>query len=510
IKKRIEEIIHRIGEGLVDRRELVGMVLLSAVAGESIFMLGPPGVGKSMVARRVKFAFKEGSSFEYLMNRFSTPDEIFGPISISRLSKEDKYERLTENYLPGASVVFLDEIWKAGPSIQNALLTVINEKLYRNGEQEVKVKLQGLVGASNELPAKDEGLEALWDRFLVRYYVDRIMNEEHFYRMITSTPSDKVSIDPGMTISESEIEAWSKDIDKVTVPEEVLFVISTVRKLIEQHNEHLTAEGKEKEILYVSDRRWRKIIRLLRTSAFLNGHKKVDMMDCFIISFCIWSTPEQIDQVRRWVGQAICEYGLDHSYHISAVEDQINAFKQEALSGAQEEKLIQVEQPVLVDDQYYLLTEFSESHKYIRKKDFEKLKGKVTECPLYTSWGDSKYYHLARLSDCEVEVSFENGYQYFKLKSRQEQQLRTVPKRPSDEVFDKLNQLSEDILRYLNETASSIEKQRLRFRNHLDDHLFVSAENHHLIENGLNELLRRILHGKLNVEQIKGQYTYAV
>jgi MoxR-like ATPase len=87
---------------------------------------------------------KDGSSFEYLMNRFSTPDEIFGPVSISQLKDHDKYERIVKNYLPTATVVFLDEIWKAGPSIQNALLTVLNEKIYRNGEQEIQVPMKAL------------------------------------------------------------------------------------------------------------------------------------------------------------------------------------------------------------------------------------------------------------------------------------------------------------------------------------------------------------------------------
>ena len=210
VKEHISHLLKELSVGIYEKEHLLSLALLSCIAGESIFLLGPPGTAKSLIARRLKKAFDGGSAFEYLMSRFSTPDEIFGPVSISKLKNEDIYERRTDGFLPSATIVFLDEIWKAGSSIQNALLTAINEKVFLNGNKFIKLPMKGLIAASNELPAEDEGLEALWDRFLIRTVSNCISNEQTFYKMLLQKQTTHTDIPKSLCISDELYRIWQK------------------------------------------------------------------------------------------------------------------------------------------------------------------------------------------------------------------------------------------------------------------------------------------------------------
>ena len=318
--ERFKLLLREMNRGIYEKETEISLSLLAALAGESIILLGPPGVAKSMVARQLKNAFRDAHSFEYLMSRFSTPDEIFGPVSIQKLKTSDTYERTVDGYLPTADVVFLDEIWKAGPAIQNTLLTVINEKIFRNGNREMHLPLKLLVAASNELPAKGEGLEALWDRFVIRIESRPIKMEKNFRAMLLEVKSslevkseerrvknstdlfeDTISdeqIGADVSISPAEYAEWSQAIDKIGVKEEVLDAISRIRKALRAVN---VDEAAERRNIYVSDRRWKNIVRLLRTSAFMQDREEVDICDLLPIYHCLWQEPEERDAIRSIV-----------------------------------------------------------------------------------------------------------------------------------------------------------------------------------------------------------------
>lgn len=303
---QIKSLLKALSQGVYEKEHIIAMALLCAVAGESIFLLGPPGTAKSLVARRLKLAFKEGQSFEYLMSRFSTPDEIFGPVSISLLKNEDRYERVVDGFLPTATVVFLDEIWKASPSIQNALLTVLNEHIFQNGRDTICLPMKLLIAASNELPAEDEGLEALWDRFLVRMVSNGIQNEKTFYKMIRQQSFETPAVEEGSLITEEQYNIWQKEIDAIDIPDEICDIITLIRK---SFNEEIQKDEINKMNYYVSDRRWKKCVHLMQTSAFLNGRKSIDMTDIPILMHCLWNKaetiPTVIDVTERSLTEAI-------------------------------------------------------------------------------------------------------------------------------------------------------------------------------------------------------------
>ena len=336
---RISALKNALSEGLYEKDEALRLALLAAIAGESIFFLGAPGCAKSMLARRIAKAFKtdgDGSVqyFETLLNQFSTPEDVFGNISLKGLNGEgesgkEEYRRLTENMLPEADIAFIDEIWKASPAILNTLLTIINERKFHNGSKVQNVPLKALLAASNELPAKNRGLEALYDRFILRLPIGFIQNEDSFFDMVEGSSSEFELSDEikKLQISNKDLESWKTQIDTVQLSEEARAVISAIRKELTAQNETLSEEEKAAgESFAIGDRRWKKIVCILKTSAFLNDRTEVDLMDCQLIEYCIWSTEKQQKKVRQIVETCIQQNGLDCDTAIDDINDRIEEF----------------------------------------------------------------------------------------------------------------------------------------------------------------------------------------
>jgi len=271
--------------GLVERRPIVRLALLAALAGEHTLLIGPPGTAKSQLARRLHLAFREALYFERLLTRYTVPEELFGPLSISAL-EDDRYERQTAGFLPKASIAFIDEVFKANSAILNALLTLLNEREFDNGPRREPCPLISVIGATNEVP-EDEVGEAFFDRFLVRLPVVPV-SPQGFRRLLDLDASQLSS--PVEALRESDRAAISRAAQEFRVPEEVAGLLVELRAWL------ATQET------YVSDRRWVKITWLLKVAAATDGRTALSIWDLWLLPWCTAPDAPRQASVAAWLG----------------------------------------------------------------------------------------------------------------------------------------------------------------------------------------------------------------
>lgn len=508
-RAKIKSLLADLSRGLYERDEVVKLALLAAVSGESLFLLGPPGVGKSMIARRLKFAFRDAASFEYLMTRFSTPEEVFGPISIQKLKEEDKYERKTEQYMPGANIVFLDEIWKASSSIQNALLTIINEKVYRNGEQEIKVDLKGLITASNELPPEGENFGPLYDRLLLRYHLQEIRSNKGFLEMITST--EELYDDPVQAeykITQAELEAWQRGIEAIRVEDEVLSVIQIIREKLLEYNAK-QEDGAQQ--IKVFDRRWKKVIRILRTSAFLNQREKVDLMDCFLMSHALWNQPSQIEVVQEILAETIRKHGYSVAVGLAMLRKEIREFQTEV--EAEVRVRIAKSEEVLrpIEEEYYEIQKNGEpfAGNYLQVKDYNRLQN--SDVPVLNLY-DEEFKLVSRLAaertDAEFQIRLKHNAKFHQLslKTYQKESYEYHYKAPHALVRKFWEERYEKLAHYLQKQQQRLEAEKPQELVRAQEHLFIDQSLFPIVERNHQEVSEELEALQLKLEKIQHLY----
>jgi len=303
--ERRADVRRRIGlirDGLLatfrERTDVVDALLVAFIAQEHVCLLGPPGTGKSAIVSALTACIDCAAYFETLLTKFSTEDEVCGAVSLPAL-KAGKFERNTAGFLPSAHVGFLDETFKGNSAVLNSLLSLLNERKYKGAPTELRF----VAGASNEMP-EDEGLSALWDRFLLRDVVDYVKGEDTWARMLESPP--RFTVPARLTLR--EWDACKADAARVTLPRDVIDVLVRVKAAL------------AKDGIIVSDRRWIKLTAALKAAAWLDGCAAVAPDHVAVLRFGLWNKPEERERVAAVLdavdmgpakeAQAVCDAAL--------------------------------------------------------------------------------------------------------------------------------------------------------------------------------------------------------
>jgi MoxR-like ATPase len=313
--------------------EIRGM-LLGALTKENVMLLGPPGTAKSVMASRFA-SYLNSNHFEWLLTQFTTPEELFGPIDMAML-EQSVYRRLTISKLPEADTAFLDETFKGGSAILNTNLKILGpERTFHNNGVPVKVPLIFAIGASNELPEDDEGLAALYDRFMLRYHVTYIDQVERFEDLLRM-PDEPVRYVEPMDVAElrTDIEA----VKLLTMSEDA---IDSYKMLWET----LIKEG-----FHFSDRRYRQAMKIMAATSWLNGEVEIVSDSLLSLENVFWDEPNQIRDIKQIVRSCVNPYEARAQEILEAARERIAEIntgniiiKEELLSVAQQLKHLSTE-----------------------------------------------------------------------------------------------------------------------------------------------------------------------
>lgn len=287
-RKLQDDVLQPIKAAFVGKDEVVDLMGVCLVGGENLFLHGPPGTAKSALVREMAMRI-EGNVFDYLLTRFTEPNELFGPFDIRKL-REGELITNTEGMLPEASLVFLDELLNANSAVLNSLLMVLHERVFRRGRETRKLPLLMVVGASNRLP-EDDALNALFDRFLLRVRCENVPQEMLPDVLAAGWRLDQRNMDNVATMTVDQV----RQVNALVPSVELSGVLPAFVELVNR----LRHAG-----IPISDRRAVKLQRAIAASAVVCGREAAQPTDLWVLRY-IWDTEEQQEILRSIVQDAI-------------------------------------------------------------------------------------------------------------------------------------------------------------------------------------------------------------
>ncbi|HEY6190520.1 MAG TPA: AAA family ATPase [Pyrinomonadaceae bacterium] len=328
----VEDLAGLLKSAFVSKDELVEMLVTSAIAQEHLLIVGPPGTAKSELVKRFALlcsadagrATRDGQIpyFEYLLTRFTEPNEIFGPVNIKAFQEGGGHRRTTDGMLPRAEIAFLDEVFKANSAILNALLTVLNERVFYNGGRPETTPLLCAIGASNEVP-DDLSLGALYDRFLVRLWTGNVEEArfDELFQRGWQLERDRIGsgykLELGNVTTTAALRALYHALDEVNLDG----VARDYREIVRR----IRAEGIE-----LSDRRVIKLLKMIAASALRRRTLEANPGDFWVLKH-VWNNPDQIPHLQAIVDPYLEDYlqvQWTAERGLEAIEGEINLLAQ--------------------------------------------------------------------------------------------------------------------------------------------------------------------------------------
>ena len=307
LARSLQEGARRLEAQFLGKEEIIRLLFISAVAGEHMVMVGPPGTAKSALVRAFADTI-DASYYDYLLTRFTEPNEIFGPVDIQAF-RQGNYRRRIEGMLPEAEIAFMDEIFKANSAILNSLLGVLNSRRFSHGNTTISVPLISMFAASNEVP-NDDALSALFDRFLLRARVEYLDSYQFRGLLQKGAALEAASLADQASGGANKPKA-------MIGARELVAVQSQFGRLLQAMDEEFLATYKglvfqiRSEGINLSDRRVVKMLKLFAASAVFDGREQVNDADFFILRH-VWNTPEQQDILQEIVGPILDAWYEQH------------------------------------------------------------------------------------------------------------------------------------------------------------------------------------------------------